>query len=49
MKNEKPQGNIIAYLRSLYSSLTKAEKKVADIVLKEEKNGIRIYFLLRAY
>jgi len=40
MKNEKPQGNIIAYLRSLYSSLTKAEKKVADIVLKEEKNII---------
>ena len=40
MKNEIPQGNIIAYLRSLYSSLTKAEKKVADIVLKEEKNII---------
>jgi DNA-binding MurR/RpiR family transcriptional regulator len=40
MMNEKPQRNIIAYLRSLYFSLTKAEKKVADVVLKEEKNII---------
>lgn len=40
MKNTIPQGNILAYLRSLYTSLTKAEKKVADIVLKEEKNII---------
>lgn len=33
-------GNVIAYIRSIYPLLTKAEKKVADIVLNEVKNII---------
>jgi DNA-binding MurR/RpiR family transcriptional regulator len=43
MKKDKMivhKGNIIAYIRSLYPSLTKAEKKVADVVLSEVKNII---------
>ncbi|GGH87201.1 DNA-binding MurR/RpiR family transcriptional regulator [Pullulanibacillus pueri] len=40
MKNENHSGNIIALIRSIYPSLTKAEKKVADVVLVEEKNII---------
>lgn len=34
------KGTIVAYIRSLYPSLTKAEKKVADIVLEEKKDII---------
>ncbi|NGM82464.1 MurR/RpiR family transcriptional regulator [Paenibacillus sp. 7124] len=35
-----PTGNVIAFIRSVYPTLTKAEKKVADVVLSEVKNII---------
>ncbi|HUC92706.1 MAG TPA: MurR/RpiR family transcriptional regulator [Paenibacillus sp.] len=41
MAKATPQaGNVIAYIRSIYPLLTKAEKKVADVVLSKVKNII---------
>jgi DNA-binding MurR/RpiR family transcriptional regulator len=41
MVKATPQaGNVVAYIRSIYPLLTKAEKKVADIVLNEVKQVI---------